>query len=57
MVKGKVQSRLPGEANIIIDEISVVEMGKRELEQLLQKKTPVFMEESKNRGSERRKKG
>ncbi len=40
LVKGKVQSRLPGEANIIIEEISVVEMDKREMEQLLQRKVP-----------------
>jgi DNA polymerase III alpha subunit len=49
VVTGKVQSRLPGEANLIIEEISLVEMDKKELEQLLQKKTPLFLEESKNR--------
>jgi DNA polymerase III alpha subunit len=46
LVKGKVQSRLPGEANIIIEEISVVEIEKRELEQLLQKKMPLMTSES-----------
>jgi len=45
LVKGKVQSRLPGEANIIIEEISVLEIEKRDLEQLLQKKMPLQMNE------------
>ena len=40
LVKGKVQSRLPGEANIIIEEIGVVEIKKKELEQLLQREVP-----------------
>jgi DNA polymerase III alpha subunit len=40
LIKGKVQSRLPGEANIIIEEIGVVEIEKKELEQLLQMKVP-----------------
>jgi DNA-directed DNA polymerase III PolC len=38
IVNGKVQSRMPGEANIIIEKIELVEMKKKELEALLQRK-------------------
>jgi DNA polymerase III alpha subunit len=37
LVTGTVQSRLPGEANLLVEEISVVAFNKRELEELLQK--------------------
>ena len=40
IITGKVQSRLPGEANLIAENIEVVVMGKKELESVLQKKTP-----------------
>jgi DNA-directed DNA polymerase III PolC len=40
IIRGKVQSRLPGEANLIAEHIEVVVMGKSELENVLQKKTP-----------------
>jgi DNA polymerase III alpha subunit len=40
IITGKVQSRLPGEANLIADKIEIVTMGKKEMESVLQKKTP-----------------
>jgi DNA polymerase III alpha subunit len=40
IIKGKVQSRLPGEANLIAEEVEVVTMGKSEMEKMLQKKNP-----------------
>jgi len=40
LVTGKVQSRLPGEANLIAEKIELVEMNKSEMESLLQKKKP-----------------
>jgi DNA-directed DNA polymerase III PolC len=40
IVTGKVQSRLPGEANLIAEKVELVEMNKKEMEALLQKKTP-----------------
>ena len=36
LVKGSVQSRLPGEANLLVEELKVVELNKKELEQKLQ---------------------
>ena len=39
LVTGKVQSRLPGEANLIVDKLEIVSMGKDEIEGLLQKTT------------------
>ena len=38
IVTGKVQSRLPGEANLIVDKLEIVSMGKDQIERLLQKK-------------------
>jgi DNA polymerase III alpha subunit len=40
IITGKVQSRLPGEANIIAEKVELVEMNKSEMEDLLQKKRP-----------------
>jgi len=40
IITGQVQSRLPGEANLIAEKVELVEMNKSELEALLQKKTP-----------------
>ena len=40
IITGKVQSRLPGEANLIAERIEVIVMEKNELEGVLQKKTP-----------------
>ena len=39
LVTGKVQSRLPGEANLIVDKLEIVSMGKDKIEGLLQKTT------------------
>jgi DNA polymerase III alpha subunit len=36
-VRGTVQSRLPGEANLLVDELSVITLNKRELEERLQR--------------------
>jgi DNA polymerase III alpha subunit len=36
LVKGSVQSRLPGEANLLVEELKVVELNKKELEDKLQ---------------------
>jgi DNA polymerase-3 subunit alpha len=44
IISGKVQSRLPGEANLIVEKIELVRMGKQEMETLLQKKSPVHWE-------------
>jgi DNA-directed DNA polymerase III PolC len=40
IITGKVQSRLPGEANLIATKIEVVTLGKKEMESVFQKKTP-----------------
>ena len=40
VITGKVQSRLPGEANLIAENIELILMGKEEMEKILQKKTP-----------------
>jgi DNA polymerase III alpha subunit len=40
IITGKVQSRLPGEANLIADTVELVELKKTELESLLQRKEP-----------------
>jgi DNA polymerase-3 subunit alpha len=40
IITGQVQSRLPGEANLIAEKVELVEMQKGELESLLQKKIP-----------------
>ena len=40
VITGKVQSRLPGEANLIAEKIEVVVMEKKEMERVLQKRTP-----------------
>jgi DNA polymerase III alpha subunit len=40
IITGKVQSRLPGEANLIAEKIEIVAMGKKEMESVLQKRTP-----------------
>jgi DNA polymerase III alpha subunit len=40
VVTGTVQSRLPGEANLLVEEVSVVSYQKKELEALLQKVNP-----------------
>jgi DNA-directed DNA polymerase III PolC len=40
IITGKVQSRLPGEANLIAEKVEIVAMGKKEMENVLQKKTP-----------------
>jgi DNA-directed DNA polymerase III PolC len=40
IITGKVQSRLPGEANLIADKIEIVTLGKKEMESVLQKKSP-----------------
>jgi len=39
IVRGKVQSRLPGEANIIADDVQLVEVNKHDLEELLNQRT------------------
>jgi DNA polymerase-3 subunit alpha len=44
IVTGKVQSRLPGEANLIAEKVELVEMKKKEMEALLQKKIPAMEE-------------
>ncbi|MBD3223198.1 MAG: DNA polymerase III subunit alpha [Caldithrix sp.] len=41
-VTGKVQSRLPGEANLIVERLEVIEMDKQEVEALLQQKQPAW---------------
>ncbi len=41
IVSGKVQSRLPGEANLIADKVELVEISKSEIENLLMKKQPL----------------
>jgi DNA polymerase III alpha subunit len=38
LIKGTVQSRLPGEANLLVQELSTIEMNKKELEEQLQGK-------------------
>jgi DNA-directed DNA polymerase III PolC len=53
IISGKVQSRLPGEANIIIDKVELVEMKKKEMESLLQKKIPIHMEDFATENAER----
>jgi DNA polymerase-3 subunit alpha len=40
IVSGRVQSRLPGEVNIIADKVELIELKKADLESLLQKKEP-----------------
>jgi DNA-directed DNA polymerase III PolC len=40
IITGKIQSRLPGEANLIAERVELVELPKSELEGLLQKKLP-----------------
>ncbi len=40
IITGKVQSRLPGEANLIAERVEIVILGKSDLEGVLQKKTP-----------------
>ncbi len=40
IITGKIQSRLPGEANLIVEQVELVELPKNELEGLLQKKLP-----------------
>lgn len=49
LVTGTVQSRLPGEANLLVEKLSVIELGKPELEEKLQK--PVLADESETMGS------
>jgi DNA polymerase III alpha subunit len=41
IITGKVQSRLPGEANIIAEKVELIEMPKDEIEQLLMQKKPL----------------
>ncbi|MGD9898264.1 MAG: DNA polymerase III subunit alpha [Calditrichaceae bacterium] len=41
IITGKIQSRLPGEANLIVDKLEIVAMDKKEIEFLLQKKEPL----------------
>jgi DNA-directed DNA polymerase III PolC len=48
IVSGKVQSRLPGEANLIADKVELVEMDKKETEQVLQREAPA-LQMSRNR--------
>ncbi|MCK5452842.1 MAG: hypothetical protein KAJ16_00700, partial [Calditrichia bacterium] len=36
LIKGTVQSRLPGEANLLVQELATIEMNKKELEERLQ---------------------
>ncbi|HGY54953.1 MAG TPA: DNA polymerase III subunit alpha [Caldithrix abyssi] len=38
LVQGRVQSRLPGEANLIVDKLELVKLEKQEIEALLQRK-------------------
>jgi DNA polymerase-3 subunit alpha len=40
IIRGRVQSRLPGEANLIAESVELVELKKSEMEALLQRKTP-----------------
>jgi DNA-directed DNA polymerase III PolC len=40
IITGKVQSRLPGEANLIAEKVEAVILDKKEMEEVLQKKTP-----------------
>ncbi|MHB2153832.1 hypothetical protein ACX8XN_05475 [Calditrichota bacterium GD2] len=35
MVKGRVQSRLPGEANLLVEEVQVLQMEKEKVEKKL----------------------
>jgi DNA polymerase III alpha subunit len=37
LIKGAVQSRLPGEANLLVEELATIEMNKKELEERLQR--------------------
>ncbi len=50
IITGTVQSRLPGEANLLAEKLEVVELGKHELEQKLQRHFPgeeeLFREEA-----------
>ncbi len=42
IVTAKVQSRLPGEANLIVSKVELVEMDKKEMEQVLQREAPAM---------------
>ena len=48
IVTGKVQSRLPGEANLIANKVELVVMDKKETEQVLQREAPA-LQMSRNR--------
>ena len=48
IVTGKIQSRLPGEANLIVNKVELVEMNKQETEQVLQREAPA-LQMSRNR--------
>ncbi len=37
LIRGMVQSRLPGEANLLVDEVTLIDLSKKELEEKLQK--------------------
>ncbi len=45
LITGTVQSRLPGEANLLVKKLSVIHLDKKELEKKLQKKVVEFIEE------------
>lgn len=45
-VTGTVQSRLPGEANLLVEKVEVIELQKHELEEKLQKRQPKSLVES-----------
>jgi DNA polymerase III alpha subunit len=42
IVTGKIQSRLPGEANLIAEKVELVQMNKQETEQVLQREAPAL---------------
>ena len=48
IVQGKVQSRLPGEANLIVEKVKLLEMDKEDTERVLQREAH-HTEMSKNR--------
>jgi DNA polymerase III alpha subunit len=41
IITGKLQSRLPGEANIIAEKVELVQLKKDEIEELLMSKQPL----------------
>ncbi|GAB4378706.1 MAG: hypothetical protein Kow0042_27400 [Calditrichia bacterium] len=54
LITGRVQSRLPGEANLLVEELSVVEIGRQELEEKFARRMPeqIFGENSEQEYNE-----